>query len=191
MDKILTILIVDDDAVDRMAIKRSLKSAGVSAGVTEAEDCADALAKLSVSKNSTQATAKLSKQNKSQPLNEVEETENGLLLNQIFECKFDCVFLDYGLPDGDGLSLVKDLREAGLKVPLIVLTGQGDEQIAVELMKAGASDYIAKNKLSPESLSRSLSNAMRVYRAEFQAFHTSQKLKESEERYRLVLEGVN
>ncbi|MGB7892166.1 MAG: response regulator [Microcoleus sp.] len=191
MDKILKILIVDDDAVDRMAIKRSLKSAGVSAEVTEAEDCADALAQLSVSKNSMQATAKLSQQNKSQPLSEVEETEKGLLLNQIFECKFDCVFLDYGLPDGDGLSLVKYLREAGLKVPLIVLTGQGDEQIAVELMKAGASDYIAKNKLSPESLSRSLSNAMRVYRAEFQAFHTSQKLKESEERYRLVLEGVN
>ena len=191
MDKILTILIVDDDAVDRMAIKRSLKSAGVSAEVTEAEDCADALAQLSVSKNSMQATAKLSQQNKSQPLSEVEETEKGLLLNQIFECKFDCVFLDYGLPDGDGLSLVKHLREAGLKVPLIVLTGQGDEQIAVELMKAGASDYIAKNKLSPDSLSRSLSNAMRVYRAEFQAFHTSQKLKESEERYRLVLEGVN
>ncbi|MEG4028948.1 MULTISPECIES: response regulator [unclassified Microcoleus] len=191
MDKILTILIVDDDAVDRMAIKRSLKSAGVSAEVTEAEDCADALVQLSVIKNSTQATAKHSQKNKSQPLSELEETEQGLLLNQIFECKFDCVFLDYGLPDGDGLSLVKHLREAGLKVPLIVLTGQGDEQIAVELMKAGASDYIAKNKLSPDSLSRSLSNAMRVYRAEYQAFHTSQKLKESEERYRLVLEGVN
>ncbi|MEG4418819.1 response regulator [Microcoleus sp. LAD1_D5] len=191
MDKILTILIVDDDAVDRMAIKRSLKSAGVSAEVTEAEDCADALTQLSVSKNSTQATATLSKYNKSQLLSEVEETEKGLLLNQIFECKFDCVFLDYGLPDGDGLSLVKNLREAGLKVPLIVLTGQGDEQIAVELMKAGASDYIAKNKLSPDSLSRSLYNAMRVYSAEYQAFHTSQKLKESEERYRLVLEGVN
>ena len=191
MDKIIKILIVDDDAVDRMAVKRSLKSAGVSVEVTEAEDCADALAKLSVSKNSTQEPAKLTKENKSQHLREVEETEKGRLLNQIFECKFDCVFLDYGLPDGDGLSLVQNVREAGLKVPLIVLTGQGDEQIAVELMKAGASDYIAKSKLSPKSLSRSMYNAIRIYRAESQAFHTSQKLKESEERYRLVLEGVN
>ncbi|MEG4342930.1 response regulator [Microcoleus sp. A003_D6] len=192
MDKFLKILIVDDDAVDRMAVKRSLKSAGVSAEVTEAEDCADALAKLSVCKNSTLASAKLSKQDKSQHyLSEVDLPEHSLLLNQRFECKFDCVFLDYGLPDGDGLTLVQEVREAGIKVPLIVLTGQGDEQIAVELMKAGASDYIAKGKMSPESLSRSLYNALRVYRAESQAFHTSQKLKESEERYRLVLEGVN
>ncbi|MEG3842993.1 response regulator [Microcoleus sp. herbarium14] len=186
MDKLLKILIVDDDAVDRMAVKRSLKSAGVSIEVTEAEDCADALAKLLVSRNSTRAI-----QDKSQHLNEVEETEKSLLLNQIFDCKFDCIFLDYGLPDGDGLTLVQDVRRSGLKVPLIVLTGQGDEQIAVELMKAGASDYITKGKMSPESLSRSLYNALRVYRAESQAFHANQKLKESEERYRLVMEGVN
>ncbi|MEG3894288.1 MULTISPECIES: response regulator [unclassified Microcoleus] len=192
MDKFLKILIVDDDAVDRMAVKRSLKSAGVSAEVTEAEDCADARAQLSVSQNSTPAIAPLSKQDKSQHyLSEVDLPENSLLLNQIFECKFDCVFLDYGLPDGDGLTLVQEVRESGIKVPLIVLTGQGDEQIAVELMKAGASDYIAKGKMSPDSLARSLYNALRVYRAESQAFNTSQKLKESEERYRLVLEGVN
>ncbi len=187
MDKIIKILIVDDDEVDRMTVKRYLKSAGVSLEVTEAEDCADALAKLLVSRNNYTQTIP----DKSQHLNEVEETEKSRLLNQIFECKFDCVFLDYGLPDGDGLSLVQDVRRSGLKVPLIVLTGQGDEQIAVELMKAGASDYITKGKMSPESLSRSLYNALRVYRAESQAFHTSQKLKESEERYRLVLEGVN
>ena len=187
MDKIIKILIVDDDEVDRMAVKRSLKSAGVSVEVTEAEDCADALAKLLVSRNNYIQTIP----DKFQHLNEVEKAEESLLLNRIFDCKFDCVFLDYGLPDGDGLTLVQDVREAGLKVPLIVLTGQGDEQIAVELMKAGASDYITKGKMSPESLSRSLYNALRVYRAESQAFHASQKLKESEERYRLVLEGVN
>lgn len=186
MDKIIKILIVDDDEVDRIAVKRFLKSAGVSVEATEAEDCADALLKLSVSKNYIQAI-----KDKSQPLREIEETEKSLLLNQIFDCKFDCVFLDYGLPDGDGLTLVQDVRRSGLKVPLIVLTGQGDEQIAVELMKAGASDYITKGKMSSDSLSRSLYNALRVYRAESQAFHTSQKLKESEERYRLVLEGVN
>lgn len=191
MDKFLKILIVDDDAVDRMAVKRTLKSAGVSAEVTEAEDCADARAQLSVSQNSTPAIAKLSEQDKSQHFSEVEITENSLLLNQIFECKFDCVFLDYGLPDGDGLTLVQEVRQSGIKVPLIVLTGQGDEQIAVELMKAGASDYIAKGKMSPDSLSRSLYNAIRIYSAEYQAFHTTQKLKESEERYRLILEGVN
>ena len=192
MDKLLKILIVDDDEVDRMTVKRSLKSAGVSVEVTEAEDCADALAKLSVIKKSTQAIAKLSKPDQSQNFSKVEETANSLLfLNQIFDCKFDCVFLDYRLPDGDGLSLVKAVRKSGLKVPLIVLTGQGDEQIAVELMKAGASDYITKSKLSSDSLSRSLYNALRVYRAESQAFYSSQKLKESEERYRLVLEGVN
>ncbi|MGB3263297.1 MAG: response regulator [Microcoleus sp.] len=191
MDKLIKILIVDDDEVDRMTVKRWLKSAGVWAEITEAEDCADALAKLSIGKKSTQAIEKLSAPDNFQPLSEVEETENFLVSNQIFDCKFDCVFLDYGLPDGDGLSLVQNIRKTGLKVPLIVLTGQGDEQIAVELMKAGASDYIAKGKMSAESLSRSLFNAIRVYRAESQAFHTSQKFKESEERYRLVLEGVN
>ena len=187
MDKFIKILIVDDDEVDRLAVKRSLKSAGVSVEVTEAEDCADALAKLLVSRNNYTQTI----QDTSKHLSEVEETANSLLLNRIFDCKFDCVFLDYGLPDGDGLSLVQQVRKAGLKVPLIVLTGQGNEQIAVELMKAGASDYITKGKMSSESLSRSLYNALRVYRAESQAFHASQKLKESEERYRLVLEGVN
>lgn len=104
---------------------------------------------------------------------------------------FDCVLMDYRLPDGDGLQLVQQIRDLGLKLPLIVLTGQGDEQIAVQLMKLGASDYLPKSKLSPEMLTRSLRNAVRIYRAESEAAHATEQLRESEERYRLVLEGSN
>ncbi len=104
---------------------------------------------------------------------------------------FDCVLLDYCLPDGDGLTLVRQVRSLGLKVPLIVLTGKGDEQIAVELMKAGASDCISVDKACPQTLTRSISNGIRIYRAETEAAHALNRLKESEERYRLVLEGSN
>lgn len=104
---------------------------------------------------------------------------------------FDCVLMDYRLPDGDGLELVQQIRDLGLKLPLIVLTGQGDEQIAVQLMKLGASDYLPKSKLSPETLTRSLRNAVRIYRAETEAAKVTAQLRESEERYRLVLEGSN
>ncbi len=104
---------------------------------------------------------------------------------------FDCVLMDYRLPDGDGLELVRKIRSAGLKLPLIVLTGQGDEEIAVELMKSGASDYLPKSKLAPEMLTRSLRNAVRIYRAETEAALATERRNESEERYRLVLEGSN
>lgn len=190
MEKRIEILVVDDDEVDRMAVRRSLKSAGFSIKFSEAETCAQALEKLSASTESS-AASPISKPNFSQQSIPGSDKENPIAANQIFDSIFDCVFLDYRLPDGDGLTLVKAIRNAGIKIPLIVLTGQGDEQIAVALMKAGASDYIAKGKMSADSLSRSLQNALRVYRAETQALLASQQLKETEERYRLVLEAVN
>ena len=152
MEDILNILVVEDDEIDRMAVRRALKKAGVQIQISEVESCQSAIATLK-------------------------------------EQSFDCVFLDYRLPDGDALHLVKNVRAANLKVPLVVLTGQGDEQIAVDLMKAGASDYLSKGKISPDSLYRSLSNAIRVSRAEMQVELATQRLRESEERYRLVLEG--
>ncbi|MBW4582400.1 MAG: PAS domain-containing protein [Tildeniella nuda ZEHNDER 1965/U140] len=121
---------------------------------------------------------------------EIVETETCAAAIAIIQQQpLDSVLLDHDLPDGDGLSLVRRIKQLGITVPLIVLTGQGDDQIAVELMKAGAADYLSKSKLLPGALVRSLFNAIRVHRAERQAADATQRMRESEERYRLVLEG--
>ena len=54
---------------------------------------------------------------------------------------FDVVIMDYWLGDGTALDLFDEVREA----PVIVMTGSGGEEIAVETMKAGAADYLIKD----------------------------------------------
>jgi len=82
---------------------------------------------------------------------------------------FDAVLLDFTLPDADGLGVLRDIRALGLPTPVIMLTGRGDDQTAADLMKAGAADYFAKSRLTPEALERSLRHALRVGEVEAQA----------------------
>ena len=107
---------------------------------------------------------------------EASDADDALVL--IDKMDLDCIFLDYHLPGKNGLALVKQIRRMGIQVPLIVLTGQGNEQTAVELMKAGASDYLPKSKLSAEAIARLLRSAMRVYRAERTLEDTNRRLRE-------------
>lgn len=58
--------------------------------------------------------------------------------------KFDIVLLDLGLPDMSGLTICKQLREEGLKAPIIVLTAESSVRTKVSLFDAGANDYITK-----------------------------------------------
>ncbi|HEX2900495.1 MAG TPA: response regulator [Bacteroidia bacterium] len=95
---------------------------------------------------------------------------------------WDCVFLDYRLPGGDGLELLKLFREKGFGMPVVIVTSQGDEKVAVEVMRAGGSDYITKNLISSAAVGTVLRNALRTHRVEEERRKTAQALSESEAR---------
>ena len=56
----------------------------------------------------------------------------------------ECILLDVRLPGIDGLEVLRQLRQAGQDIPVIILTGHGDVTMAVEALKDGASDFIEK-----------------------------------------------
>ena len=82
---------------------------------------------------------------------------------------FDAVLLDYQLPDADGLEILRGAQSRGISVPMVALTGQSDDFVAAELMKAGAADYLSKARLSPELLGQSLRHTLRVREVQTEA----------------------
>lgn len=149
----LRILVVDDDAVDRLAIRRALRADKMSCHITEAADADAALQAL-----------------RGEP--------------------FECVVLDLDLPGRDGAWVLRTAHEEGVDVPVVVLTGHGDEQAAVALMKAGALDYLAKAALSPERLWQSVRHVVQVREAQREAERAARALRASEERLRIALDAA-
>jgi two-component system response regulator FixJ len=80
-----------------------------------------------------------------------------------------CVLTDVRMPEIDGLELLRRLREQGIRLPVIVMTGQGDIAIAVQAMKAGAVDFLEKpftDKALFEAVSRALEQSERILEVE-------------------------
>ncbi|MBU0735231.1 MAG: response regulator, partial [Proteobacteria bacterium] len=70
---------------------------------------------------------------------------------------YDLVFLDQRLGGAiTGLELLKQIKPAWPDIPVIVLTGTGDQKIAVEMMKSGATDYLTKDTFNSEILDRAV-----------------------------------
>ena len=74
--------------------------------------------------------------------------------------RFDLIFLDYLLPDGTGLDFLESINRKGIEIPVVVITGQGDELIASRIIQAGAYDYLPKAKVSGKALLRIIANAL-------------------------------
>lgn len=68
----------------------------------------------------------------------------------------DCVLLDYNLPDMNGLEVLKELCGGDKIVPVIMMTGEGNEIVAVTAMKLGSQDYIPKKVVTSSALKRAV-----------------------------------
>lgn len=82
---------------------------------------------------------------------------------------FDCVISDFEMPGDNGLWLLEQVKRHAFDVPVVILTGQGDEQTAVSLMKAGALDYVTKGIDIGERVGQVVQRAVRTHRAEREA----------------------
>jgi CheY-like chemotaxis protein len=78
----------------------------------------------------------------------------------------DIFLIDYFLPDMTGLEFLVKLRQQTRlkKIPAIVLTSQGSTEIAVELLKNGAEDYLDKNQITEDNLQRAISGVLKQFK---------------------------
>jgi two-component system, sensor histidine kinase and response regulator len=97
---------------------------------------------------------------------------------------FDVMTLDFKLPGMDGITTFREVRAAGLSIPIVFMTGSGNEQIAVEAMKMGAQDYLVKD---PQGLYLELLST--VIRKAYQQRENEKARQQAEaDRERLIIE---
>lgn len=109
-------------------------------------------------------------------------------LDAFSQQQYDLAFFDYWLGAEDGLRLLAEVRRRGIDLPVIVLTGDGAEDVAVDAMKAGAADYLSKSSLTVESIGRAMRHALALGARERQQRAAEQALRTSEGRFRALVE---
>ena len=146
LQKILKILVVEDDQLDQEIIKRALKASGIKYELLFADDHESG-----------------------------REATDGK--------EYDCIFLDYSLPGGTGLELLKEIKDSGNPSPIIIVTSLGDETLAKDAIKHGADDYIPKVLISGTGIGQTVrhvikarENAMRQEMLEKQLKQTQKQL---------------
>jgi len=97
--------------------------------------------------------------------------------------EFDIVLLDLNLPDSRGIETFNIMNKNAPKMPIIILTGLLDEELAINIVAEGAQDYLVKGNIDKQLLSRSIKYSIERKRIEMD-------LRKSEEKYRIMVEKI-
>jgi len=123
-----------------------------------------------------------------QLLNEIEDVKFNLDWVRTYQTGLDTItcnqhdayLIDHRLGVKDGLQLLREAVKLGCQAPIILLTGQGDREVDLAAMQAGAADFLAKDQLGPLLLERSIRYAIERKRVE-------EELRRSQERFKVAL----
>ena len=118
-------------------------------------------------------------------------THNGAqAIDWIVNNQTGLMLLDYKLPDMLAGQIVKDLNERQINIPFIIMTGHGDEKVAVEMMKTGAKDYIVKEGEFLDLLPSVVKWIFEELQDEKKLIEAHKALEESEEKYRSFVDNA-
>lgn len=115
------------------------------------------------------------------------------ILKNAKDIKAGCVLLDIRMPDMDGLEVQEALRERGVALPVIIMTGHGDVPLSVRAMKAGAIDFIEKpfeKQVLISAVEEGFATLQRVESARDRSKEAAVKLQVLTAREREVLDGL-
>lgn len=125
-----------------------------------------------------------------EPTSEIIEVEDGgSALALLRTTRFDCMFVDYRLPDWNGVELITSLRAQDLYTPAIVVTGQKGEEIAASAIRAGVIDLLDKTTLSMRTLTPALARVEQVIAQSAKVTAAQRALEEREAMYRALFEN--
>lgn len=113
----------------------------------------------------------------------------GEAIAELQQSQPDLMLLDLKLQDAEAKDLIGPMAELGRLPPFLIITGQGDEAVAVEMMKSGALDYLVKGKDFLEFLPAVVRRALKEVEKEKKLAAAEQALLLSEERFRVALKN--